>query len=654
MIKKIVKLLAGDAKNPLDSEIFHQMTLIAFLAWVGLGADGLSSSAYGPEEAYRALGQQYHHLALYLAIATSLTVFIISASYNQIIEFFPSGGGGYVVASKLLGQGPGLVSGSALVVDYMLTISISVAAGVEALFSIPHWESHKLITEMIILWLMIGMNLRGIKESITTLLPIFLVFVATHLLLIGLGIFVHLANLPMILTATATETSDIVGNKGIFAMLGLLLTAYSMGGGTYTGIEAVSNGLGILREPRVQTGKRTMLYMACSLAFTAGGILLLYMLWDTQVSAGQTMNAVLIDQIFGSWNIGGIAVGKGIAVITLASEGALLFIAAQAGFVDGPNVLATMAVDSWIPHRFANLSNRLVRKNGILVMGIAAWGILYVTQGKIDELVVLYSINVFVTFSLSQLSMCKHWLQVRHQQGDWWSRLAVNGLGLILTVTILISTTIIKFRQGGWLTMLITGGFIVLCIYIRKHYGDTRLALKRLDEMLVDLSIPSTETTVLVPDPAGPTAVLLVNAYSGLGIHAIFSMRKLFKQQNFKNLIFVSVGRIDSAKFKGIEEIENLRAKVEQDLKRYVDLAQRMGYAADFRMSLGIDVPTEIAKLCDEVALKYSDPIYFSAKLIFARENLMNRFLHNQTSMEIQRRLLFQGQQMIVLPIRVL
>jgi len=630
------------------------MALVAFLAWVGLGADGLSSSAYGPEEAYRALGQQYHHLALYLAIATAFTVFIISASYNQIIEYFPSGGGGYVVASKLLGHGPGLVSGSALVVDYVLTISISIAAGVEALFSIPHWESHKLITEMVILAMMIGINLRGIKESITTLLPIFLVFVATHLLLIGYGIFAHIGSLPTVLAATGSESQDIIGQKGIFPMIGLLLTAYSMGGGTYTGIEAVSNGLSVLREPRVQTGRRTMLYMACSLAFTAGGILLLYMLWDTQATAGQTMNAVLIDQLFGTWSIGGIAIGKGVAVITLASEGALLFIAAQAGFVDGPNVLATMAVDSWLPHRFANLSNRLVRKNGILLMGLAAWGILYVTGGKVDELVVLYSINVFVTFSLSQLSMCRHWLQVRHQQGDWWHRFAINGLGLVLTGTILVSTTIIKFRQGGWLTMLITGGFIALCVFVRKHYYDTVQALKRLDDMLIDLPIPDTPPLEIKPDPAGPTAILLVNKYSGLGIHAIFSIRKLFKHEEFKNLVFVSVGRIDSSRFKGIEEIENLRENIEDNLKRYVDLARRMGYASDYRMALGTDVPNEIGKLCDGLSKDYEEPVFFAAKLIFARENWTNRVLHNQTSMELQRRLLFNGQNMIVLPIRVL
>src|SRR6266550_414132 len=134
MLKKFGRWMIGDAKNPLDANIFHQLSLVAFLAWVGLGADGLSSSAYGPEEAFRALGT-HHHLALYLALATAFTVFIISISYIQIIELFPSGGGGYVVASKLLGARAGLVSGSALVIDYILTVSISIAAAADAIYS---------------------------------------------------------------------------------------------------------------------------------------------------------------------------------------------------------------------------------------------------------------------------------------------------------------------------------------------------------------------------------------------------------------------------------------------------------------------------------------------------------------------------------------
>jgi amino acid transporter len=652
MLKKIQRLVFGKEIDPLDQKIFHQLSLVAFLAWVGLGADGLSSSAYGPEEAYKALGSN-QHLALYLALATALTVFVISASYSLIIQVFPAGGGGYVVTSKLMGEGSGLVSGAALVVDYVLTISISIAAAVDAIFSFlpPGWLDHKLAAEVALILLLIWLNLRGMKESIQVLLPIFITFILTHGLLIGYGVLAHGSHLPQVVASTARETSGMAqGFGGWWDFIVLLFTAYSLGGGTYTGIEAVSNGMSTLREPRVQTGIRTMLYMAVSLALTAGGILMCYMLWDVQMAPGKTLNAVLGEKIFFPWG----GVGKGIHYVSMASEGLLLIIAAQAGYVAGPIVLSNMAVDSWVPHRFGNLSQRLVRRNGILVMGLSALLILWFTHGRVDVLVVLYSINVFVTFTLSQLSMCIHWLKSRSTQGWRW-RFWVNAIGTALTTVILAATTIIKFKQGGWVTLVITGGFIGICLLVRRHYAGVGKALRRLDDMLVNLPFPETagvQAPALVP--AGPTAVVLVNGYSGLGIHTIFSIRNLFRQQDFKNFIFVTVGRIDAHRFKGLEEMENLKRSVVQDLRKYVDLANRMGYAADFRYALDTDVLKAISKLCEEVAADYVSPVFFTGKLIFARDTFFNRFLHNQTSMEIQRRLLFEGHQMIVMPIRVL
>jgi amino acid transporter len=660
MFKKISEILVGKSKDPLDREVFHQLSLVAFLAWVGLGADGLSSSAYGPEEAYRALGLQFHYLAFYLVIAVALTVTIISISYSQTIELFPSGGGGYVVATKLLGEKTGLVSGSALVVDYILTISISIAAGVDAILSLDlfpaGWHAWKLDMEFALALGLIWLNLRGIKESVQTLLPIFLVFIATHAVLIFYGVFARASELPVVFHGAIRETGEVVGTAGWTGLLALLLRAYSLGGGTYTGIEAVSNGINNLREPKVKTGRRTMLYMAVSLALTAGGILFCYMLWDVKVKEGNTLNAVLAEQLFGSWTLGGWRLGPSLVFVTLVSEGMLLFIAAQAGFVDGPNVLSNMAVDSWVPHRFANLSQRLVRMNGILVMGLAALFLLWLTGGRVDTLVVLYSINVFVTFTLSQLSMCVHWWQARRTQAHWKHRFLINGLGMTLTAIILVATTVLKFGQGGWVTLVITGGFIASCVLVRRHYVGVGRALRRLDDMLLNLPFPEATgaEAVQAPDPSGPTAVLLVNGYSGLGIHTLFSIRSLFRHQEFKNFVFVSVGRIDSYRFKGVEEIDNLKRSVVADLEKYCELARRIGYAAEYRYALDTDVLNAISKLCEGVAADYVAPIFFAGKLIFARENFLNKALHNQTAMEIQRRLLFEGHNMIVMPIRVL
>lgn len=657
MIEKIEELFLGKAKDPLDKNVFHKISLIAFLAWVGLGADGLSSSAYGPEEAYKALGGQYHHLALYLALATAATVFIISASYNQIIEYFPSGGGGYVVASKLLNPWAGLVSGSALLVDYILTINISIAAGVDAITSFsPALPSIGFAVKIILVLVLIWLNMRGIKESITTLLPIFLVFVATHTVLILSGLMAHVDHLVPVVHETVQETHSIIsGPLGLWGFLVIFFSAYSMGGGTYTGIEAVSNGLSYLREPRVKTGRHTMMYMATSLALTAGGILLLYMMWDIQKVPDKTMNDSLAEAVFAGWNWMGLPWGQWMVIITIASEGLLLFIAAQTGFIDGPNVLANMATDSWMPHRFANLSHRLVRMNGVLVMGILSLVILIIFHGNVDELVILYAINVFVTFSLSQLSMCVHWWQARREQRDWWQRFFINGVGLILTFSILVATIATKFLEGGFFTLVLTSGVILLCFLVKRHYESVQLALRRLDDTLINLPLPTGDDIPEhgICDKKRPVAVVMVERFNGLGIHAIFSIQKLFGNR-FNDFLFVSVARIDSSKFKGIEELENLKKNTESNLRQYVELAHRMGYRADYREIVDIDLIDGMERMCDDIVKEFPDATFFSGKLIFAKESLWTPLLHNQTSLEIQRRLLFKGINMMVVPVRVL
>src|SRR5271163_1633911 len=453
--RTISNLLIGPTRDVKDPEIFHSLSLIAFLAWVGLGSDGLSSSCYGPEEAYLALGP-HQYMAVFLAMLTALTVFVISASYSQTIDEFPTGGGGYLVATKLLGSYAGVVSGCALVIDYVLTISISIASGADAIFSflpIP-WIHYKFWVCLLVVVLLIGMNLRGVKESVLSLLPIFIAFVITHVWLISYALIERAAIIPQDVHNAISQTGSSIHSMGFFALSLLFLRAYSLGGGTYTGIEAVSNGLPILREPRTVTGKRTMIYMSVSLAFVAGGILFSYMLFNVGPVAGKTLNAVLFEKMASRWTLFGIHLGMPIVTFTL------LFVAAQTGFVDGPRVLATMASDRWLPRRFANLSARLVTQDGVLAMGLAAAVILVGTHASVDLLVVLYAINVFITFTLSQLGMTVHWWQVRKSEPKWLHKLSINGIGCTFTGIILIVTVTLKFDQGGWVTVVMTGGMV--------------------------------------------------------------------------------------------------------------------------------------------------------------------------------------------------
>jgi amino acid transporter len=652
--RRLFRMLLGAPKNPLDPRIFHQVSLIAFLAWVGLGADGLSSACYGPEEAFLALGHD-HFLAPFLALATAATVFVISASYSQIIELFPSGGGGYLVASKLLGPRAGVVSGSALVVDYVLTISISIASGADAIFSfLPLEFQHvKLLTETLIIGLLILLNLRGVKESVTLLLPIFLGFIITHTIFILYAVSLHAGRIPEIAGNTLAESARGVREQGFWVMLLLFLHAYSMGAGTYTGIEAVSNGLPILREPRVQTGKKTMLYMATSLAFTAGGILFSYLLIGARPQPGRTLNAVLIEQLVGGWQLGGMHVGSAFLLFTLLCEGALLFVAAQTGFLDGPRVLASMAVDSWVPHRLYQLSDRLVTKNGTLMMGAAALGILLYTEGEVRLLVVLYSINVFLTFTLSQLGMCIHWWQCRRDERRWRRRLAINGLGLCLTSAILIVTLLLKFREGGWVTAVITSALIATCVWIRRHYTQTERYFDRLNAILT--AVPAAPGVRAIPacDRTAPTAVLLVTDYNGMGIHSFLGIPRLFGG-HINQFLFVNVGVIDSSRFKGVDEIEHLKQSCESLLQRYVAFANAQGFWSDYRYMLGTDTIESLVHMCQQVAREFPRAVFFAGKLVFAEETFLTRLLHNQAAATLQRRLQFAGLQMIVLPIRAL
>jgi amino acid transporter len=653
-VGRLRRLIIGPPRDVTDPSVFHRVSLVTFLAWVGLGADGLSSSAYGPEEAYKALGA-HAHLSIILVAMTAITIAVISIAYSNLIQHFPGGGGGYLVASKLLGNRVGVVSGCALLVDYVLTITVSIASGCDQIWSFlsPAMLRYKFPAEFAILAILLVLNLRGVKESVNILAPIFLLFIATHTFMIVYTIATHFTGLPEVFRGASLDLHNSVRSSGSLAMILLLLRAYSLGGGTYTGIEAVSNGVSILREPRVQTGKRTMFLMAFSLAFTAGGIMFGYLLTDARPIAGQTMNAVLLGRLFGSWHIGTIPTGNALVIVSLLAEAALLFVAAQAGFLDGPRVLANMAIDSWMPHRFSQLSDRLVAKNGVLLMTAAAVASLLYTRGDITTLVVMYSINVFITFSLTELGMSRHWIKDRAKEPRWKSQLAIHGTGLVMCLSILIITAFEKFRQGGWITLVITTLLIAVCFAIHRHYQRVQSDLRRLDDVLIGVpnEIGKVEPSPL--DRTKATAVIAVSNFSGFGLHQVLSIHKTFPN-HFRQFIFISVAVVDSGVFKGAEEIEKLEEATEEGLKRYVAWVQSHGMAADFRMRVGTEAVATIEEISREIGEEFQRAIFFMGRLIFEKENWLHRVLHNQTPYSIQRRLQFDGLQSVILPIRVL
>jgi amino acid transporter len=645
--QKIRQALVGRPRDLRDRQLFHAISLIPFLAWVGLGADGLSSSAYGPEEAFKTLGA-HTYLAVGLALMAGLTVFIISAGYRGIIEAFPHGGGGYVVASKLLGRSAGVISGSALLVDYVLTITVSIAAAGDVIFSFlpPGLMGMKLPLEVFFILGLTTLNIRGVRESAIALAPIFMVFVVSHVIVIVGGIIAHAGELPATTHAVTTGFHDGLGTLGIGGMLLLFIHAYSLGGGTYTGIEAVSNGLPIMREPRVQTAKRTMLYMAVSLAFTAAGLLVCYLLWNVSPVPGKTLNAVLVEKMTAH-----LPFGTAMSVITLFSEGILLVVAAQAGFLDGPRVLANMAVDHWVPRRFASLSERLTAGNGIVLMGVASLGALLYTHGDVGKIVVMYSINVFLTFSLSLFAMTRKTIAERRTSPGWVRRLAVFLVGFVLCATILVITVFEKFGEGGWLTLVVTAVVVGLCFLIRGHYREVKQRLATLYQDVRDLD-DGANAPLPILRAAAPTACVLVANYDGVGIHTVLNVFRSFPN-HFKNLVFVSVGVIDSGGFKGADSVEALEAQTVATLKRFCSLATSLEMPSTYKLGIGTDAVAEAEAVCRRVVAEFPVVTFIGGKVIFAREAWYQKFLHNETALAVQKRLYWMGATMVILPAKV-
>jgi hypothetical protein len=445
---------------------------------------------------------------------------------------------------------------------------------------------------------------------------------------------------------------------GWLGLAAVVLKAYSLGAGTYTGIEAVSNGLNTLREPRVQTGKRTMIYMAASLSFVVGGLLLAYLLYHVTHVEGKTLNAVLFEKITAAWPP---FASKGFVIAAMASSAALLFIAAQTGFFGGPRVLANMAVDRWMPTRFATLSDRLVTQNGVLLMGLAALLVIVVAAlfakgGLVNTLVVLYSINVFITFSLSQLGMVRHWWLERAQEPKWKTRIFINGFGLLLTSGILVSLCVVKFDEGGWVTLLVTGALVGAAFWVKNHYRQTQKKLYRLNELvaaaMADEAVTAVEKPPIPCNPNARTAVFLVNGFNGLGLHTLLAVVRMFPKV-YDNFIFLQVGVLDAGNFKGAAEVENLREHAQHEVNRYVAYMGKRGFHTEAHFALGTDIVDEAAKLCDQIAGRFPQAQFFAGQLVFKDENFVTGWLHNHTVFELQRRLYQHGLAMLILPIQV-
>jgi hypothetical protein len=397
--------------------------------------------------------------------------------------------------------------------------------------------------------------------------------------------------------------------------------------------------------------------MAVSLSFIVLGLMVAYALYNVQISSHKTLNAVLFDSITANW---GKFWSNGFILVTLISEAALLFVAAQTGFIDGPRIMANMAIDHWFPKKFAALSDRLVTLNGVLLMGISSIFLMILSKGSVAFLIVLYSINVFITFSISQLGMVKHWWIVRGKLVNWKRKLIVNGIGFILTSFILISVTIIKFGQGGWITLMITGLFIVLAINIKRHYFGTTMRLQKLRlKAYSDLKsaldhLPSDELTHnrVEFDPKEKTAIILVSGFGGTGLYTFLRINESFKGI-YKNFIFIRIGILNSKIYKGSEELAHFKLSVKEDGQKYVKIANQFGFYSKSIWTIGTDPVNEVYAIVKKLMPKLSNPTFFGGQLVFSKAFYLSQLLHNHTIFSIQKRFFKFGIPIVIFPIKI-
>ncbi|HEX4879157.1 MAG TPA: APC family permease [Limnobacter sp.] len=620
-------------------------------AWVAVGACGLASIAFGPEESFKALGDS-RHLLLFLGLLTALSILLVSLTYFRVTELFPKGGGAYAMANTLLGARVGLLAGAALLVDYVLMVALGISASTHLMFSFlpPAFYEYRVWVSMFLMAGLMAFHLQARRLNLKPFKWLFVAFLLTHLVFILVALSDHFEDMGGIVRDSVQGTQTQWKDMGMLAVLAIFARGFFLGGGTYTGIEAASDTIQHSRYRQSADNRRKMLaYVACALAFGAASLAALYLLWDVRAEPTMALNGVLFERVFTGigWDWPYVIAGL---LVMLGLETAVLLLAAHVAFSIGPRVLSTMAMDSWLPHQFRYLSNRMVTKNGTLLMGGLALLAIYLSAANVDLLVVLFSINVFLVFSLSLLGLSVYWWRHREEK-RWFKGLLSAGLGFVVSASILLGTIVTQFFQGGWVTMLITAIVVAICLAVRNHYRDTRARIAKVDEAFAMIQYGSESSP---PDliAGGNTAVFVVGNSRGGGLHALLWVQRMFPN-HFQNFIFINARTVDSNVYGGRETLEALRVDASVSLNYFVNFCRSHGLRAKSYLGFGTDAVAELTRLAQQVSDDHPNAIFFTSKLVFDNENVLTRLLHNQAALELQRRLHNAGQQMVILPMRL-
>jgi amino acid transporter len=466
LLSQLKRFVVG---KPIPSHLAHHERLSRLTGLAVLSSDALSSVAYATEEILRVLvlaGTGALALASPIAFVIATILAIVVFSYRQTIHAYPTGGGAYIVAKDNLGETPALIAAASLLIDYILTVAVSIAAGVAALTSaFPQWHVYRVeLTLGFVLLLMLG-NLRGIRESGQIFSVPTYFFVMTILTLIGFGTWHALTG-----TVQPVASVNPVSARSEPLALFLILTAFSNGCTAMTGVEAVSNGVPAFKPPEAKNAAATMLMMAVLSITMFLGITLLSQAYRIIPSETETVVSQLARGVFGD---------RGLAYYFVqAATMAILVLAANTAYADFPRLASILARDRYVPRQFMNQGDRLAFSNGIVGLSGFAAVLLVVFRGDTHALIPLYMIGVFVSFTLSQTGMVVHWRRLRGS--GWRTSAAVNGVGAIVTGLVLLIVATTKVMEGAWIIMVLIPLNVVLFRLTRAHYEGvaTQLTLK--------------------------------------------------------------------------------------------------------------------------------------------------------------------------------
>ncbi len=481
---RLKRALLGD---PLRTAQRNEERVSKTIGLALFSSDALSSVAYATDEIFLILffaaGSTALGWSMPIAVAIAFLLLTVVASYRQVIEAYPGGGGAYVVAKENLGVVASLTCGAALIIDYILTVSVSVSAGIAALVSaFPNLEGHRVGLGLAAILVMMFGNLRGIRESgkVFSVPAYFFILTLTVLLVAG-GTQIALG------VAISAQTASRHPVSGLdFSTVGwfLILHAFASGCAALTGVEAISNGVPAFKPPEAKNARATMAWMGLILGALFLSITALSNAFHLEPVSDQTLLSQLAHAVFGN--------GPAYYMVQ-ASTMLILVLAANTSFSAFPILASMLGNDRFLPRQLGHLGDRLSFSNGIILLGLFSGFLVFLFNGDTHRLIPLYAIGVFLSFTLAQAGMVRYWR--RGKPAGWRRRSIINGFGATVTAAVLLILAVEKFRDGAWIVIMILPLMILMFINIRRHYATVAAQLT-LDDVQ---PLKSIQHTIVVP-----------------------------------------------------------------------------------------------------------------------------------------------------------